>query len=137
MIKHKHDYWACDPTQAHDQASMPAVYDGESLSSDPVITAALDGLALNTHLSRRTSKRAIVRRPSSIASSTCASSRGGSFCASSHGHRSLQARIVKNDEAEQLLPYVPKEYELYALCAIPLIPFLLVILMLGPLLMEL
>ena len=115
---------------------MRAANDDASLSSDPVITAALDGLVMKTRLSRRTSTRAIVRRPSSVASSTCASSRGGSFCAP-HGHKHLLTRIEKEDETEKLLPYVPKEYELYVLCAIPLIPFVLIMVMLGPLLVEL
>ena len=94
---------------------MPATSGGDATNSfhrDPVMAATLEHvekLALRTRRAGSTGSRA--SSPGSIA--------------------------PKHKEAEEsILPYVPKAYELYVLTALPLIPFVLLLLFLAPLLMD-
>ena len=90
---------------------MPATSGGDATNSfhrDPVMAATLE------HVERL----ALRTRPGSRASSP------GSIA-------------PKHKEAEEsILPYVPKAYELYVLAALPLIPFVLLLLFLAPMLMD-
>jgi hypothetical protein len=87
-----------------------------------------------------------VRRSSMCSdgrSSTCSNSRSAAFSTSS---RAFTKRVsncphAKGEGAggrksQGLLPYVPKAWEVYVLIAIPMAPFILVALFLGPLLLE-
>lgn len=89
---------------------------------DPVMAATLE------HVERMAMR---TRRPSSRAGSR-AGSRGSSCRATKNGSSGKK----KAESDESLLPYVPKAYELYVLAALPMIPFMLLILFLAPLLME-
>jgi len=44
--------------------------------------------------------------------------------------------VSKGVDEERLLPYVPKAYEIYVLCALPMLPFLIMLCCLGPMLLA-
>ena len=104
---------------------MPAANGGDATNGfhhDPVMAATLE------HVERLALR---TRR----AGSTCgsrASSRGS--CRATPGFRSTAPK--RKEAEESILPYVPKAYELYVLAALPMIPFVLLLLFLAPLLME-
>ena len=66
------------------------------------------------------------------ADATCGSRASTGSCASLLSSNTS----VKEEAKESFLPYFPKAYELYALAVLPLSPFLLLLLFLGPLLLD-
>ncbi len=76
-------------------------------------------------------------------SSTCSNSRSAAFSTSSLSFSRRESLCPRaNGEgaggrtSQGLLAYVPKAWEVYVLITIPMAPFILVALFLGPLLLE-
>jgi len=91
---------------------------------DPILAATL------SHVERMAREHARARPVSVCGSRT--SSRG---VAASHRGAAI-GHLPQKEAEEGLLPYVPKAYELYVLAALPLVPFLILVLFLGPMLLE-
>ena len=92
---------------------------------DPVMLAALGHV-----------EKTLVQRSVRRAGSICGSRASRGSCASRIAGLHSDKAAGKKEAEESILPYVPKAYELYVLAALPLIPFLLLLLFLGPLLLE-
>ena len=89
---------------------------------DPVLMASqLQVEHIATSSMRRT--RSVGRR-----------SAGSQSCSSVGRHQG--GTVSKGVDEERLLPYVPKAYEIYVLCALPMLPFLLLLCCLGPMLLA-
>ena len=90
---------------------------------DPIMAATLGHVERMARDQRRTR--------GSVCGSRTSSRGAASLCA-----RGSKGKMTKEEMEESLLPYVPKAYELYVLAALPLIPFILLLVFLGPLLLE-
>ena len=89
-----------------------------------------------------TAERTNLRRSGSAHSGgVCSRSTGSqTSCCSVSRRRGARFHANGGDEVgeeieeERLLPYASKAYEIYVLCALPLLPFLLLLCLLGPML---
>jgi len=105
---------------------------------DPVLMAS------QQQMERMTAERTNLRCGGSAHSvGVCSRSTGSqTSCCSASRRRGASFHTKGGDEVgeeieeERLLPYVPKAYEIYVLCALPLLPFLLLLCLLGPLLVA-
>jgi len=115
----------CEGTTTRTRAATPdSGRDLQRISNlDPIMAATLG------HFERRTRDQRRTR--GSVCGSRTSSRGAASLCA-----RGCEGKMTKEEMEESLLPYVPKAYELYVLAALPLIPFLVLLVIFGPLLLE-
>ena len=115
----------CEGTTTRTRAATPdSGRDLQRISNlDPIMAATLG------HFERRTRDQRRTR--GSVCGSRTSSRGAASLCA-----RGCEGKMTKEEMEESLLPYVPKAYELYVLAALPMIPFILLLVIFGPLLLE-
>ena len=110
---------------------------------DPVLAAAAQSLRCrSSSLRSRCSNTSTCSSRFSVASSGKGSQlayhRPKAAVRGSPVHCKIGKAVQKgvDESSERILPYVPKAWEIYILVAVPMAPFILMVVLLGPLLLE-
>jgi len=108
-------------------------------SVDPVIVESwkqAERLAVATRGMCRVSRSSRFSHCGSTAASCAGSTCGSSLSRGGRSRKKMVRHVNTRHAEEKLLPYVPKVYELYVMCTLPMVPFLLLLFFLGPMIFE-